>query len=122
MEDYGNGNGNEVIKGVTTTGEVRYGEAGVGNNTGASAANYDPFANNATGNTVANNVAESTTENAARSKSLPTELGFWSKVKSFLFQEITIELTPRQKKIEREINEFLFQEINLFGKKKTKIG
>ena len=47
--------------------------------------------------------------------------GFWSKVKSFLFQEIDltapikIELTPYQQKVEDEINEFLHQEISFKG-------
>ena len=36
-----------------------------------------------------------------------TEVGFWNKFKSFLFQEINVELTPYQQKVEDEINEFL---------------
>ena len=48
---------------------------------------------------------------------LPTKVGFWGKLKAFFLQEITVELTPKQKKIEKEINDFLFQEIR-FGKKK----
>lgn len=52
---------------------------------------------------------------------LPVKQGFWSKIKSFLFQEIDltapikIELTPYQQKIEDEINEFLHQEISFKG-------
>ena len=48
---------------------------------------------------------------------LPVQTGFWTKVKSFLFQEIDwnkeirVELTPHQQKIEKEINDFLHQEI-----------
>ena len=48
---------------------------------------------------------------------LPVKTGFWTKVKSFLFQEIDwnkeirVELTPYQQKVEDEINEFLHQEI-----------
>lgn len=50
---------------------------------------------------------------------LPVKQGFWSKFKAFwlqdaeafLAQEIKVELTPRQQKMEREINEFLYQEI-----------
>ena len=47
--------------------------------------------------------------------------GLWSKVKSFLFQEIDlnapikVELTPYQQKIENEINDFLHQEITFKG-------
>ena len=50
---------------------------------------------------------------------LPVKQGFWSKFKAFwlqdaeafLAQEIRVELTPKQQKMEREINEFLYQEI-----------
>ena len=50
---------------------------------------------------------------------LPVKQGFWSKFKAFwlqdaeafLAQEIRVELTPYQQKIEDEINEFLYQEI-----------
>lgn len=60
---------------------------------------------------------------------LPAKVGFWSSMKSFL----TVELTPHQQKIEREINEFLYQEITwqkihdflfqeiTFGKKKKDV-
>ena len=49
--------------------------------------------------------------------SLPTKPSVWSKIRSFLFQEIDltapikVELTPYQQKVEDEINEFLHQEI-----------
>ena len=50
---------------------------------------------------------------------LPAKQGFWSKFKAFWLQdaeeflnkEIKVELTPKQQKIENEINEFLYQEI-----------
>lgn len=47
----------------------------------------------------------------AASSNLPAKVGFWNKVKSVLFYEIKVELTPYQQKIENEINEFLHQEI-----------
>ena len=50
------------------------------------------------------------------SKSL-TEVGFWNKFKTFLLQDVTVELTPYQQKIEDEINEFLHQEITWTGVK-----
>ncbi|MBO4815711.1 MAG: hypothetical protein J5507_01995 [Clostridia bacterium] len=58
-----------------------------------------------------------------------TKQGLWTKIRSFLFQEIDltapikIELTPYQQKVENEINEFLHQEVSfkgiakLFGRK-----
>lgn len=48
---------------------------------------------------------------------LPVKLGFWNKFKSFLFQEINVELTPYQQKVEDEVNEFLHQEITWQGVK-----
>lgn len=52
---------------------------------------------------------------------LPVKQGFWSKFKAFwlqdaeafLNQEIRVELTPGQQKVEDEINEFLYQEVTL---------
>ena len=51
--------------------------------------------------------------------SLPVKNDFWSRFKAFwlqdaeafLAQEIKVELTPKQQKMENEINEFLYQEI-----------
>lgn len=106
MEEFENGNGSEIIGGVTTTGEVNYGA-----NNAANIAE-EPIAN-------VGYAASATTATATAASSLPTELGFWSKVKAFFLQEIRVELTPRQKKIEKEINDFLFQEIT-FEKKKSK--
>ena len=50
---------------------------------------------------------------------LPVKQGFWSKFKAFWLQdaeeflnkEIVVELTPKQQKMEKEINEFLHQEV-----------
>lgn len=58
-------------------------------------------------------------ENAGtiRNEALPAKVGFWQKFKAFWLQEIDwnkeirVELTPKQQKIEDEINEFLHQEI-----------
>lgn len=54
-------------------------------------------------------------------KGLPIKPSIWSRVRSFLFQEIDlnapikVELTPYQQKVEDEINEFLHQEISFKG-------
>ena len=50
-------------------------------------------------------------------QNLPMKTGFWNKLKSILFYEIKVELTPYQQKVEDEINEFLHQEIT-WGKVK----
>ena len=50
-----------------------------------------------------------------------TKQGLWSRIRSFLFQEvdltapIKVELTPYQQKVEDEINEFLHQEVTFKG-------
>lgn len=72
----------------------------------------------------------STVTNATTDVNLPAKTGFWNKLKSVLFYEVKVELTPYQQKIEDEINDFLYQEITwakvkdflfqevTFGKKK----
>lgn len=50
-----------------------------------------------------------------------TKQGLWSRIRSFLFQEVDltapvkVELTPYQQKVEDEINEFLHQEVTFKG-------
>ena len=52
-----------------------------------------------------------------RNEALPVKTGFWQKFKAFWLQdidwnqEIRVELTPAQQKVEDEINEFLHQEV-----------
>jgi len=54
---------------------------------------------------------ETGTEFRVASTNLPEKTSMWTKVKNALFYEIKVELTPRQQKIEDEINEFLHQEV-----------
>ena len=68
---------------------------------------------------------------AAVGANLPTKTGFWNKLKSVLFYDIKVELTPYQQKVEDELNAFLYQEVTwakvkdflfqevTFGKKKA---
>lgn len=42
---------------------------------------------------------------------LPEKTGIWTKIKNVLFYEIKVELTPKQQKIEDDINNFLHQEV-----------
>lgn len=44
-------------------------------------------------------------------QALPTKVNGWTKIKNFLFQEITIELTPRQQKVFQEVNDFWHQDV-----------
>lgn len=48
--------------------------------------------------------------NAAYSK-VPVKVGFWGNVKNFWLQPITVELTPKEKKVFKEIHDFWNQEI-----------
>lgn len=71
-------------------------------------------------------------QDSAQANNLPIKTGFWTKFKAFWLQEIKVELTPYQQKVEDEVNEFLHQEITWekvhdflfqeisFGKKKDK--
>ena len=58
-----------------------------------------------------------TIEKNKAENALPTKVGFWTKFKNFWLQEIKVELTPHQQKIEDEINEFLHQEVTWQGVK-----
>lgn len=42
---------------------------------------------------------------------LPAQVSVWAKIKSFLFQEIKVELTPEQQKFENRMNEVLNQDV-----------
>ena len=41
-----------------------------------------------------------------------TEINTWTKIKNFLFQEVTFELTPKQEKVFKEVHDFWHQELN----------
>jgi len=42
---------------------------------------------------------------------LPTQITIWSKIKSFLFQEVKVQLTPAQQAFEDKLNNILNTEI-----------
>ena len=75
-------------------------------------------------------VVEQSVANVEVGANLPVKTGFWNKVKSVIFYDLKIELSPYQQKIEDELNDFLYQEITwakvkdflfqevTFGKKK----
>lgn len=48
-------------------------------------------------------------------KVLPTKINAWTKVKNFLFQEITVDLTPKQEKVFQEVHDFWHQDITWQG-------
>lgn len=43
---------------------------------------------------------------------VPTKVSTWTKIKNFLFQEIRVELTPREAEVFKSINDFWHQEID----------
>ena len=65
--------------------------------------------------------AESAVFTKVEAKDLPIKPSIWTRVKSFLFQEVNllepvnITLTPYQQKVEDEINEFLHQDVSFKG-------
>ena len=50
-------------------------------------------------------------ENRVSSNNLPTEVSLWTKIRNFLFQDMTLELTPKQEKVFQEVHDFWTQEI-----------
>ena len=74
---------------------------------------------------------KNTINNSSTGTNLPAKNTFWNKVKSVLFYDIKVELTPYEQKVEDEVNEFLHQEVTwtkvknflfqevTFGKKKN---
>ena len=43
---------------------------------------------------------------------VPAKINTWTKIKNFLFKEVTIELTPKQEAVFKSINDFWHQEID----------
>ena len=57
------------------------------------------------------NSAEPMNTTAETGKTLPAKVSVWTKVKKFLCQDITVELTPKQEKVFKEVHDFWHQEI-----------
>ena len=51
-------------------------------------------------------------ENNTVKSEVPAEISVWSKIKNFLFQEITLTMTPKQEKVFQEVHDFWHQEVN----------
>lgn len=43
---------------------------------------------------------------------VPAEISQWTKIKNFLFQEITVTLTPKQERVFKQVHDFWHQEVN----------
>ena len=50
-------------------------------------------------------------ENRVDSNNLPSEISVWTKIRNFLVQDMTLELTPKQEKVFQEVHDFWTQEI-----------
>ncbi len=50
-------------------------------------------------------------ENRMNTSNLPTEVSIWTKIRNFLFQDMELELTPKQEKVFQEVHDFWHQEI-----------
>lgn len=42
---------------------------------------------------------------------LPTEINVWTKIKNFLFQDVVVDLTPKQAKVFQEVHDFWHMEL-----------
>lgn len=42
---------------------------------------------------------------------LPTEISVWTKIKNFLFQDVVVDLTPKQAKVFQEVHDFWHMEL-----------
>ena len=65
------------------------------------------------------NSAEPMNTGVEVAQTLPTKISAWTKIKNFLFQEINVELTPKQEKVFKEVHDFWHQEITGEGVKKV---
>ena len=54
---------------------------------------------------------ENVTTEAKSTQGLPSQVSIWTKVRNFLFQEINIEMTPKQQKVLQEVHDFWHQDI-----------
>jgi len=61
------------------------------------------------------NVAEPMNAGVEAGQTLPTKVSVWTKIKNFLFQEITVELTPKQEKVFQEVHDFWHQDVTWQG-------
>lgn len=53
---------------------------------------------------------------------VPAEISTWTKIKNFLFQEITLTMTPKQELVFQEVHDFGTKKlIVIFGFKKLKL-
>ena len=100
--NFNNGTSTENATNVINSGV--YGKVENVNNTGV-------YGNFATNNSDKGIITENDDNLINVGTNLPAKTGFWNKVKSVLFKEIKIELNPYEQKIEKEINDFLHQEI-----------
>ncbi len=52
---------------------------------------------------------------------LPAQINVWTKIKNFLFKEITVSLTPKQEKVFQEVHDFWHQDAKDFFFQEIKI-
>ena len=69
--------------------------------------------NNVNGQGTTETVGTSGT--VAQAGGMPAKVSVWTKVKQFLCQEITVELTPKQEKVFQEVHDFWHQEVTWQG-------
>lgn len=55
--------------------------------------------------------AGTATSGAEFKAAVPSKISPWTKIRSFLFQEITVTMTPKQEKVLQEVHDFWHQDI-----------
>ena len=105
-----NTNTRSSAKNVYRSIPTNYGSTTVGNNYGSTS---DTNTTNTTGNTSTKN----TNTSKSSASNVPAKVSIWSKVKQFLCQEITVELTPSQERAFKEVYDFWHQDISVVGTK-----
>ena len=58
---------------------------------------------------------ENLENNFVKASGLPAQISMWTKVKNFLFQEISVTMTPKQEKVLQEVHDFWHQDVTAKG-------
>ena len=57
------------------------------------------------------NVGSTKNSTGFKPVTVPEKISTWTKIRNFLFQDITITMTPKQEKVLQEVHDFWHQEI-----------
>lgn len=103
-------NGAESMNAGTINGGNPYGSINYAENVSESTINSTNTTTNKSTGTIKNT-------SAGNVSGVPAKVSIWTKVKQFLCQDITVELTPKQEKAFKEVYDFWHQDITAIGTK-----